>query len=980
MNPKRWQQVNELFATVVDLEIPQRAVFLDQACSNDPVLRSEVESLLASDKHGWSLIEKPAVEAAAPLLANEQPQLTPGQTFSHYEIEGMIGKGGMGEVYLATDKLLNRRIALKLLPADYTRDKERLRRFQQEAQAASALNHPSILTIYELREVDGRQFIATEFVDGETLRQRLKGGPLPLSEALEIAIQIASALGAAHRAGIIHRDIKPENIMLRPDGYVKVLDFGLAKLTQQDDRTPGAEAAENFDISSGLLMGTVKYMSPEQARGYSVDARSDIFSLAVVLYEMISGRAPFEGKATQDVIAAILDVAPMLSNAPLELQALLKRALNKDKEDRYQTVADLLIDLRGLKEKLELEFKLQPSAHSASQALAGIRTPLIATTARSGNVDTASSIEYYIGPIRRHKTGATLMLAAFVIAAIAGGFGLYKFASLRRQAMPFQKIKLTRLTSSGHAVWSVFMPDGKSVLYTNFENKKISLWRRWLDTNNEVQILPATESGFGAFTISPSGGYVYYTVGNANHVDVYQLSLSGGAPTKVLVDVAGRVSVSPDGKQLAYIRYAEKNEDWTLLTANADGTQERAIFKATSGDGVYAPAWSPDGGWIACASYSKVEDKGRIIEVNAVNASQRRISSPEWDATVDTITWLPDKSGLIIAAAKKFTDKKQIWFQPYPTGEVRQLTNDVNAYFGVSISSDGQSLITQQQETQSRIWTAPVDPNDSLRIDFSRARQLSVNRFDGRAGLCFAPDGRIVYESEEGANTSIWIMDANGENRKQLCDNGYEPVVSPDGRYVVFTSTSNNQTDISRINIDGGDLKQLTAGGREFFPSLTPDGKWVLYSSGQLEKPTAWKVSIDGGTPTRLIAEPEAQMPRASPDGNLIAYGYWADKNDPRVAIVTAAGGQLLKTFVAPGGFYPLDWTADGKAVTFSVLDGPGRYNIWAQPISGGAPRQLTNFSPDRVRYYAWSRDGSQLAYSRINRVTDVVLINDLDR
>src|SRR5215471_6138921 len=227
---ERWQQVDRVFQAAVELEPEQRSAFLDEACHGDEQLRKKIEAMLACDDRGWQMIEKSAVEVAAPLLSDEQPQLTSGQTFGHYEIEKMIGKGGMGEVYLAADKLLNRKIALKLLPADYTRDKDRLQRFQHEAQAASALNHPNILTIYELREVDGRQFIATEFVDGETLRQRMKSGPLPLKEILEISIHLASALGAAHRAGIVHRDIKPENIMLRPDGYVKVLDFGLAKL------------------------------------------------------------------------------------------------------------------------------------------------------------------------------------------------------------------------------------------------------------------------------------------------------------------------------------------------------------------------------------------------------------------------------------------------------------------------------------------------------------------------------------------------------------------------------------------------------------------------------------------------------------------------------------------------------------------------------------------------------------------------------
>jgi len=350
MTPQRWQQVNELFAAVVELEPEQRATVLDQTCADDPLLRSEVESLLLSDGSGWKLIERPALEMAAALLANEQWQLTPGQSFSHYEIVSLIGKGGMGEVYLAKDNFLNRRIALKLLPGDYTSDSEHLRRFQQEAQAASALNHPNILTIHEIGQAEEQPFIATEFVDGQTLRQRLKRA-LTLSETLEIAIQVGNALSAAHQAGIVHRDIKPENIMLRRDAYVKVLDFGLAKLTEHRESRTRPHAADDVDVSTGLVMGTVKYMSPEQAHGEQVDARSDIFSFGVVLYEMIAGCTPFEGETANEMIAAITGrEPPPLTDAPQEVQTVVAKALRKRKEERYQTIENLLMDLKRLKE------------------------------------------------------------------------------------------------------------------------------------------------------------------------------------------------------------------------------------------------------------------------------------------------------------------------------------------------------------------------------------------------------------------------------------------------------------------------------------------------------------------------------------------------------------------------------------------------------------------------------------------------------
>ncbi len=365
MTPERWQRVDEIFQVAIGLKAEERPVFVESACAGDEELRQEVESLITADEQGLSFVEEPAFQMAASLLAAGEPELTEGQSIGHFEIVGPIGRGGMGEVYLAKDELLNRRVALKLLPADYTRNEDRLRRFRQEARAASVLNHPNILTIYELGQVNGKQFIATEFIEGETLHQRLKRAPLNLPETLNIAIQISSALLTAHNAGIVHRDIKPENIMLRRDGYVKVLDFGLAKLTEQHEPKTRAQDARNVNISSGLVMGTMKYMSPEQARGEQVNPRSDIFSFGVVLYEMLVGRTPFEGETSGELIAAILKKKPApiseaLPDIPSDLERVINKALRKDTATRYQTITDLMADMKSLRQQLETEVR---SAH-----------------------------------------------------------------------------------------------------------------------------------------------------------------------------------------------------------------------------------------------------------------------------------------------------------------------------------------------------------------------------------------------------------------------------------------------------------------------------------------------------------------------------------------------------------------------------------------------------------------------------------------
>src|SRR5438309_2470411 len=358
MDAEYWQQIKILLHSALERAPAERPAFLDQACSGNPTLRSQLEALLASHQRTDDFIELPAFEVLADVLSEEQQKSVVGQTISRYQILEQLGAGGMGEVYLAEDTRLGRKVALKLLPAFFTRDRERVRRFQQEARAASALNHPNILTIFEIGQIDSHQFIATEFVEGDTLRQRMTKAPISISELLGIATQIASALTAAHQTGIVHRDIKPENIMLREDGIVKVLDFGLAKLLAAPSGE--SEATTMLHTQPGVIMGTPHYMSPEQARGLKVDTRTDIWSLGVLLYEMVGGRVPFAGETSSDVIVSILEKEPpplarFRPETPEVLQWIVTKTLRKQMDQRYQSAKDLLTDLQSLKHRLEFE-------------------------------------------------------------------------------------------------------------------------------------------------------------------------------------------------------------------------------------------------------------------------------------------------------------------------------------------------------------------------------------------------------------------------------------------------------------------------------------------------------------------------------------------------------------------------------------------------------------------------------------------------
>ena len=363
MTPERWQQVKQIVQSAIARPPSERDGFISQACANDPDLRSQVQSLISSYDEPDDLFQTVAVNLAAQTVYGDDATSLVGHCIGPYQVTARIGQGGMGEVYLAQDSRLGRKVALKLLIAQFTALGERVRRFEQEARSASSLNHPNIITVHDVGQTEGRHYLVTEYVEGETLRQRMESAPqqmIDVSEALDVAMQVATALAAAHEAGIVHRDIKPENIMLRPDGLVKVLDFGLAKLTEANTPAFGPEAStvQLVNTESGLVMGTPRYMSPEQARGQRVDGRTDIFSLAVVLYEMIAGRAPFAGDSAAEVIAAILDREPValshkLPAVPGELERIISKALRKEREDRYQAIKDLLVDLKDLKRALE---------------------------------------------------------------------------------------------------------------------------------------------------------------------------------------------------------------------------------------------------------------------------------------------------------------------------------------------------------------------------------------------------------------------------------------------------------------------------------------------------------------------------------------------------------------------------------------------------------------------------------------------------
>jgi serine/threonine protein kinase/dipeptidyl aminopeptidase/acylaminoacyl peptidase len=964
-----------------------------------------------------------------------------GTRLDRYQILSPIGSGGMGEVYLAQDTRLGRKVAIKLLPAHYVQDKERLRRFEQEAFAASSLNHPNIITIFEVGQTSiengNYHFIVTEFIEGQTLRRKMAGGKLSPNEALEIAAQIASALSAAHNAGIIHRDLKPENLMIRPDGYVKMLDFGLAKLTEsfspdvastifdtqvdssefQHKTAVEASLGETAPVSTGneaygatgnslkqtvpgVVMGTAQYMSPEQARGQRVDWRTDLFSFGIVLYEMLAGRPPFTGNSPKEIVAAILnsDPSPLshyLPDAPEALEWIVSKALVKDREERYQTAKEMLNDFRRLQRRLDVEREISRSSlvfddgsgerHlTKAEKLSGNTTQeLNLATGVISQSKSSGIFAHLSGRERRNKFANPLFITMVVTTLLAVTASIYLYLNrLSATGSPFQSVQFRRFTTSGKATRAAISPDGKYVVHAINDAGKQSLLVRQVTDSNNVTIVQPADIFYRGLTFSHNGTSVYFV--SQERTDpiqtLYQVPVLGGTPKKILRDIDSPVAISPDGLQLAFVRRVRGKGEDQLILANSDGGNSRILASRKGPDffNITGLEWSPDGKVIACPAGSNSGTRHMYVaEINVANGQEKPMSSHRW-ANVGRVSWTRNGKGLVIGAMEQGSSLTQIWFIPYPKGTAQRITNDLNDYRDMYITSDSSTLVTVQLEAHVNVWLTPIN-------DPSRSKQITegIGQRSGERGLTWMPDGRLAYISRASGSQDIWLMDQTGQNQQQLttAETRAEiyPAVSPDGRYIVFVSTRSGNSHIYRLDLETNDQIQLTNGVSEEFPTVSADGKWVIYNSTASTNFTLWRVPIGGGEPQQLTNH-LSQWPVVSPDGQRIACWYRHESNAPwKLAFIPVGGGEPEKLLDLPGADapFPVRWTPDGKAITFVSTRG-GVSNIWSQNVETGETKQLTQFTSDQIFWFDWSRDGKQLATSRGKITNDVVLISDV--
>jgi eukaryotic-like serine/threonine-protein kinase len=930
MTPERWQQIKLVYEQVDGSPPAARPALLDRLCGEDQELRVGVERLLGDDDAG-TFVKDIVGNVAAQMTANTR--LPAGHMIGPYRAVGLIGEGGMGEIYCAEDPRLGRQVALKLLPAPALQNSSSVQRFQQEARAISALNHPNIITIHDFGQTDGVYYIATELVQGSTLRAMMAGNKVSMPEILGIAIQIGSALAAAQAAGIVHRDIKPENIMVRPDGYVKVLDFGVAKLCER----PNFLTSPAITLSiPGTLVGTVRYMSPEQARGLEIDSRSDLFSLGVVLYELANQRHPFHGDTAADVISSVLDreAPPFSKSSELsgQFEAIVRKCLRKERELRYQTAEDLLADLRQLKKDLETSPGTAP-------------IPVRETWTR-----------------RRR-----LLVVSAVLTVAAGVYGGVRWARLGGTDW-YRASRLSRIPGSSLSSSGVLSPDGRYVAYVILApNGNRSLNLRLLAAPSAIELAPAALVTYTALAFSEDGNYLYYVSQKAKSGTppaLFRAPVLGGAPQKVVDDVSGKIALSPDGSSLAFVRGTPG--EGTLWIAAPDGSRQRELMHRRAHFPFYSIAWSVDSKEIFFVEtqQSSAGMDCRIFSLRRGGGEPRQVARLGNNFIYDLVP-LPDSSGFLANAFDSQAGLQQIWHVAHD-GTMRHITHDLSQYQGLSATKDGHRILSNQVVRHSELWTVKRD-------DPASARQITEpgRRYDSPT---WAHDGSIISVRSEPGNSMLWRIGADGTDRPltQQSKGDIEPHACTDRNDVVFSSDKSGAYGIWRILPDGSGLKQLTAGANDRYAQCVAGGI-VLYWVQTGNQKTGMQVPLDGGPATASGALTSNQL--VSPDGRLVLAPYTDDQtHQRRMAVKTRDLSTTLGTF--PYGGRTAAWAPDSKG--YADARGAGfAQEIWYQPAPQGEAKQLTKFGDDAIFDVSWSPDGQKLVCARGRFVSDLVLIEN---
>jgi len=908
-----------------------------------------------------------------PTLDGRGEPFAAGTTIDRYKIVSLLGSGAMGDVYRAHDRTLGREVALKVLPPELVHDRERVRRFAQEAKAASALSHPHIVTIHEVgharpstavqpiaKRNSEVHYIAMEFVDGRTLRETLSNA-LPLRRAIELLAQVADGLGKAHSAGIIHRDLKPENIIVATEGYAKVVDFGLAKLVDADRgwNPIGADSPTLRAITQhGEVLGTPGYMSPEQITGGVVDPRADVFSFGCILYEAIARVRPFEAESFVDTLYKILHEEPPAISAiapatPPELQRVVAKCLAKDREERYQSIRDAAIDLRQWLHQGEASepARIESASHT--------RLALLATTL------------------------AVIPILAWIF------LGRREALST---ALPQQTIR--RVTTNGRTPLVALSPDARYVAYVTNDGGGGAVWLEQLETKSVLQLVPPAPGHYVSVSFSHDGNYVYYVRYDVNLMaDLSRIPMLGGKAEVLVHDIDTRPAFSPDGTHLAFVRDDFNKSTSTVMVANANGSGERPLATLRLPDRGFSPAWSRDGKSIVVAQPTK------LIDIAWPEGTTREIATRPRFESVRNVTW-SDRSTLLVAAVQEQSGGHvRLWEVDASDGDARPVTDELSDLSLPSVSDDGKTIAAVQTIRQANLFQ--YDDHGMRQITSGLG---STNGLNGIAWL----GNRVLYSSTTDGASSIFAAD------QKLTEGpgDFYPTPSPDGSVIVYETSSKDHSAIWRMKPDGSDKRQLTPGPRDYDYAISPDSKTLAYASidPKSNEWSMWTMPLAGGTPHKILGRPTLiEQLRFTPDGNTIIFTGYAGSM-LRLYRMPAAGGETTEmtskraadsALSADGHNVICAYDFDDKAATTMAIIPIGGGDMSTLPLKGsrfrwrgnditylhtenattnlwlfdGAPRRLTDFSEGSVVDYVWSSDGKRAAITHVVDSSDVVVI-----
>jgi len=857
----------------------------------------------------------------------------------------------MGEVYRARDARLNRDVAIKVLPASFAADTERLQRFIREAHAASALNHPNILAVFDLGTHDGLPYLVSELLKGETLAARLATGPLPASKAIDFGRHIAAGLAAAHEQGITHRDIKPANLFVTTDGRVKILDFGLAKqsVSQDADVTRPQSLTE-----AGVVMGTLGYMSPEQVRGQKTDARTDIFSFGAVLYEMLTAKRAFTGASAVETMHAILQSdPPELPGATLHgspaLGRIIARCLQKDPADRFHSAHDL-----------------------------GLALESIAGGAGSGAAPVAT-----VEPVRRALM--PLVASGLAIAIAAGAIGALLH---RRFAAPAISTPATMesLTYSGHDSSPAASPDGKSVAFASDRDGVSRIWLKQIAGGGELALTEGSDD-FPRF--SPDGSAIIFVRTTAEGSSLYRVPLLGGDPRKLVDNVTG-ADWSPDGRELVFTRFVSGDRSGSIAgIASADGTGAREVA-FVAGRALMTPRWSPDRRTVAAVnSLASVASGIGMDLIDVTTSHSRLLQSPGGRVRQSSVLWSADSRSIIYSEAESVAawlagSSARIVIQDVATGTARPLFWVPNHSKSIDALGPGRLVLDTRSSRESL-------QEVSLEGGGAAPRWLTHGNSTDRQPT-YSPDGQwVAFSSNRGGNLDVWAVNRKDGTVRRLTDDpadDWDPSYSPDGRRVLFGSNRSGPYEVWAANPDGSDAHQLSHDG--LFaqnPQQTPDGKWIVYHSTNPAQAGLWRMRSDGSEAVRIV-EGAIQLPEISPDGQ---HALFVDGLASKIRVVRLPDGQSAAFEIAvprrketTAALGRARWMPDGRAIAFLGQDERGVNGVFVQDFVPGRDttptrRKLGGFDVENAtESLAISPDGKSLTVGSWEQMFNIMIVSHL--